>query len=1005
MSHDGYGLTNGSASSSSATGTNTQSLYSTSSGAMKVAEDGFNQLSSSTKNPESADEDIWPPKRLGDSSFLTWFKEYDWASTPLGPTETWPKQLKKSCELMLSNPDPVTIFWGPDLILIYNEAYIELAGNKHPEMMGGSARVHWWEVWDQYDPFFDQMRIDGKALKQDNTQLLIQRNGFLEEGFFNLIVMPLFDDEGSVVGFYEPVTEVTKQNLAERRMHTLMKVGERTSLAVSLEDLWSRCVEALTSQMSDIHFLALYSLDHARLASGERQYTLKDPVGITQHVDGLRPNVNLDNDTEDRGLLPSLQKAAETRTPAILRLSDDTLSQSLLACLRAMGVDEELRTCVTYPLYSSGDDHVEAFLLVGINPKRPYDQDYRLWIDLLARQIESAMASVKLFEQEKERLRQQAFYQSEMKFKKFAENAQVGIFGFDSAGNMSLCNDAWVEISGHDIKETTAMSWEHDVHPDCMEEIRGYWNKLLTLPGPQTFEVQYRKPWQRNNGSDTISLDRTYALASAYTEIADDGTIAGIVGCVTDISGLKWLDRVQSQRLSEALELKRQQENFLDITSHEMRNPLNAILHCAAELTELLPELSASAATVSQAATLRECLSASQTIVYCGRHQKRIIDDVLTLSKLDSNLLGISPVETRPLEIVEEVLKVFDTEIRASSIKAKTELADSYTLMKIESLLVDSHRLIQILINLVANAIKFTKGESLRSLRIILSAYITEPTTLENGVPYVPTGRHRVDPTVQPEWGDGESVYLHFSVRDTGPGMSREEADLLFNRFVQGSPRTHVHHGGSGLGLFISRELAELHGGSIGISSELGLGSTFAFYVKCRRPTSAPTTMHVPVARSASLTSPGLIESPELSRSPAAENGPLGLSSALQVLIVEDNLVNQKILAKLVRKQGYGVSIANHGLEALNAIQNSLWRRRPPDPMPVAYEPSKLDIVLCDIEMPVMDGKEFVRQVRQQQEQGVLAGRIPIIAVTGNAREEQVRRARECGFDEVSTLR
>lgn len=87
---------------------------------------------------------------------------------------------------MLGNPDPTTVFWGPDLILIYNEPYIALAGNKHPAMMGGSARVYWKEVWDQYDPLFDKMRSDGKAFKQENAQLLTNRKGFMEEGFYNV---------------------------------------------------------------------------------------------------------------------------------------------------------------------------------------------------------------------------------------------------------------------------------------------------------------------------------------------------------------------------------------------------------------------------------------------------------------------------------------------------------------------------------------------------------------------------------------------------------------------------------------------------------------------------------------------------------------------------------------------------------------------------------------------------------------------------------------------------
>lgn len=93
----------------------------------------------------------------------------------------------------------------------------------------------------------------------------------------------------------------------------------------------------------------------------------------------------------------------------------------------------------------------------------------------------------------------------------------------------------------------------------------------------------------------------------------------------------------------------------------------------------------------------------------------------------------------------------------------------------------------------------------------------------------------RIDQTLGPDWGDGEEIFLEFAVQDTGRGLTPEEKKVLFQRFSQASPRTHVQYGGSGLGLFISRELTELQGGEIGVSSEAGKGSTFAFYVKCRR--------------------------------------------------------------------------------------------------------------------------------------------------------------------------
>lgn len=512
---------------------------------------------------------VWPPDRLGTSAHINWIREFDWPSTSLGPIDTWSSQLRQACEILLANPDPATIFWGPDLILIYNEAYIVLAGNKHPEMMGGSARVYWKEVWDQYDPLFEQIRIDGKAFKQDNAQLFIHRKGYLEEGFFNMIVMPVLGEDGSVVGFYELVSEVTRQTLSERRMHTLLKVSECTSSATSLKDLWRLLLEALSGHLNCIHFAALYSLQDTSSPILGPQYGKEGAVGFTGDTSSLRTTMGIYDLSQD-GLIPALRKTHESGTSVLLTTSDQSLSPSILQRMEAAGVAELPKELIMYPLSSSVDESIEAVLVIGISPRRPYDEDYQLFVDLLARQVESTITFVKLFEKERERLMQRAVYESELKFKKFAENAQVGIFSFDAESNITFCNESWLELSGHDRNDWSAMSWADDVHPDNALEIRGYWDKLVNLEGPQTFEVQYKKPWKpRNRDDNSISLDRTWVVASAYPEVSDEGKLTGILGCVTDISSWKWVDQLQSQRLSEVLELKRQQENFLDITSHE----------------------------------------------------------------------------------------------------------------------------------------------------------------------------------------------------------------------------------------------------------------------------------------------------------------------------------------------------------------------------------------------------------------------------------------------------
>lgn len=415
--------------------------------------------------------------------------------------------------------------------------------------------------------------------------------------------------------------------------------------------------------------------------------------------------------------------------------------------------------------------------------------------------------------------------------------------------------------------------------------------------------------------------------------------------------------------MKEALELKRQQENFIDMTSHGMRNPLSAIIQSADGIVASLHECQ-TAKTASMPEELVDCIDAAQTIILCAQHQKRIVDDILTLSKLDSHLLLITPVMARPVAVVERALKMSEGESQTNDVKVQFHIAASFYDLKIDWVMLDPSRLLQVIINLTTNAIKFTKTQAKRVITIIVSAALGRPSEGKHQVDYFPTRRSRKDLTLGTEWGTGESLFLHFAVQDTGRGLSTDEKKLLFTRFSQASPRTHVQYGGSGLGLFISRELTELQGGEIGVSSEAGIGSTFAFYIKARRsppPGDAEADPGLLVNSDSSIGDGGLPPSQRIHKdqpsfsflsirgstaSPSARKPDLQEdSSNFNVLLVEDNLVNQKVL-----------------------------------------------------EMPVMDGLTCMRKIRQLQEEGSIRGHVPVIVVTANARSEQIAIAVDAGM-------
>lgn len=233
-------------------------------------------------------------------------------------------------------------------------------------------------------------------------------------------------------------------------------------------------------------------------------------------------------------------------------------------------------------------------------------------------------------------------------------------------------------------------------------------------------------------------------------------------------------------------------------------------------------------------------IDSAQTITLCAQHQKRIVDDILTLSKLDSQLLLVTPVDAQPVTVAERALKMHEGELQTADIRLKFIVDESYRALGVDWVRMDPSRTLQVLINLTTNAIKFTTTESKRTIIVTIAASKERPSESEKRiVDYFPTRKKSGELSEDKDWGDGEEVYIHFAVQDTGRGLDEKEKKMLFLRFSQASPRTHVQYGGSGLGLFISRELTELQGGEIGVASEAGVGSTFAFYVKARR-SSAP---------------------------------------------------------------------------------------------------------------------------------------------------------------------
>jgi len=684
-----------------------------------------------------------------------------------------------------------------------------------------------------------------------------------------------------------------------------------------------------------------------------------------------------------------------------------------------------------------------------------------------------------------------------------AEFATVGMYDMDLDGRLLGANNVFYEMCGLqkvDPAEIVVRPWDSCIFRDDLPLLAEKLEKMVLEDKVQNIEVRLNTTWTAtvDDSGHKIVAPR-WVQATLMPVRTTEGVIQSFTGCLSDVSLQRWQLDAEKERKEEAIESRRQQENFIDMTSHEMRNPLSAIIHCADAITATLsraqelithgangigadmPDKAAAELSRGDAlsritltedwfAEARELvetgIDSAETIVTCAQHQKRIVDDILTMSKLDSSLLSITRVTVDPIKMVQEALKMFEVEARRVDINLSMVVDPSYRDLDIKYLDFDPSRLKQVLINLLTNALKFTKTGPTRNVTVAVSASLSRPTEATSKVSFIPQSQEALDDQTVVPLNRANPVFLVFEVEDTGEGLSEEEKKSLFQRFVQASSRTHVKYGGSGLGLFISRRLTELQNGSIGVFSQPGVGSTFAFYIEAYRPTefafreaaaydgtseSALSALRVDPALSRRGSAKRAVSSSTLnSESTNATTGGAGSGSGLSpagttavtpsseisispglalrtpqingVMVVEDNLINQQITRRGLLNMGFIVDVANHGVECLDKLRRTDRYALPaPTSFPFTSVPSSSDpasppptgalgvnqpfplsMILMDIEMPIQDGLTCTRNIRELERAGkIVGGRIPIIAVSANARMEQILEAKEAGCDDV----
>ena len=339
-------------------------------------------------------------------------------------------------------------------------------------------------------------------------------------------------------------------------------------------------------------------------------------------------------------------------------------------------------------------------------------------------------------------------------------------------------------------------------------------------------------------------------------------------------------------------------EQFLANISHEIRTPLFAIVNFIEFLkdTNLNPE---------QINYLDLMGNSSDLLL-------KLINDLLDISKIEEGKLKLEKVHFNLKDLISKVLSQFENRYDDKIIKLELKYDNKIP----EALIGDSFRIQQILINLINNSYKYTEKGKI--------SVKTEFLKFED-----------------------EAVFIEFVVRDTGVGISRENQKLLFEKYTQANDSDTRLHGGTGLGLSLVKDLVELHGGTIELSSLENKGTAIKFLL----PLGLGDKSKIEIA----------------SRSMDLNKKIEGIK--LKILVADDSKMNQMVITKHLQKFGFDFDVANNGVEAIDKLKNNVF-----------------DLVIMDVQMPVMDGLQATNKIRNDNE--ILYKDIPIIAATAGVNSE-----------------
>ncbi|WP_435199085.1 ATP-binding protein [Qipengyuania sp. 902] len=482
-----------------------------------------------------------------------------------------------------------------------------------------------------------------------------------------------------------------------------------------------------------------------------------------------------------------------------------------------------------------------------------------------------------------------------------AENVTDAILRVDGEGVITYASPSVMAVLGLPPEQFIGKRVSERVHADAADEIAAVEHRLNSGEAEKE-RFTYRRYLDGEDG-EAVYIEADCAVARD----AETGEQEGIVVSARDVTHRVLLERQLKGARSHAENAARAKAQFLANMSHEIRTPMNGVLGFA----ELLQRRDLDAESARYA----------ELIERSGRSMMMLLNDILDLSKIESGQLKVT---SEPVNVVQ--LSADCVELHRAQAECKGVSLSIAPVVGIpQSVSSDPLRLRQIMLNLIGNAVKFTESGGIK----------------------MAVAR--------------EQTQLAISVEDSGIGIDESRLAMIFDPFVQAEGSTTRRFGGTGLGLSVSRQLAELLGGSLSVDSMPGIGSRFTLCIPLVEVETVPARQQGHGRRATDIAMP-----------------PKG-----RILLAEDHDVNRMLVTAMLEDLGQEVTHAHDGVAAIEAVTSNFGRR-----------PS-FDLVLMDIQMPGCDGYAAARAIRSY---GIEAEHLPIVALTANAYPEDVLAAQIAGM-------